>query len=96
MATYMIFYKCYYHEFSDWGEEIIEAPTPLDALQRFLKSRRIRRKARLDGEYEWWDGDWLMTYRGINVLDENERVDCPTCHGRGTVPMRNPINVTAT
>ena len=97
MPTYRVYYKGYYHEYSEFQHTDVEAADELAALREFFKQKRseLREAELLEGaglprlarlkvgrEYRWWEGDWLQGYRGI------ERVDvarCPLCEGRGEV-----------
>src|SRR4030042_830527 len=74
MPTYRVYYKGYYHEYSEFEHADVEAADELSALREFFKQRRSELReadllegaqlptlARLSvsGEYRWWEGDWL-------------------------------------
>ena len=97
MPTYRVYYKGYYHEYSEFEHEDVEAADELSALREFFKQKRselreaellegagLPRLARLNvaGEYRWWEGDWLQVYRGIQQVDVEQ---CPLCSGTGEV-----------
>ena len=97
MPTYRVQYKSYYREHSEFGHEDVESQSEDDALEAFYKGRifeiehlEVYRGGRPDSVSEieprfvesWWEGDWLLTYRGI---EETDMVRCPVCHGLGEV-----------
>ncbi len=98
MPTYRISYKCYYHEHSEYGHEDIVAASEEEALRLFIQGRLSELKDidDYDGQEaaglsdvepsrlkSWWEGDWLIAYRGIH---ETDMVQCPVCHGEREVP----------
>jgi len=97
MSTYRVYYKAYYRELSEFAHTDVQARNELSALRKFFKERRseLREADLLDGaelpdtasldvngEYRWWEGDWLQVYRGIEKVDA---VSCPLCEGKGEV-----------
>ena len=97
MGRFRVYYKGYYHEYSEFEHADVEAADELSALREFFKQRRSELReadllegaqlpslARLSvtGEYRWWEGDWLHVYRGIEQVDVEQ---CPLCNGAGEV-----------
>ncbi len=100
MPQYRIWYKSYYREHSEFGHEDVEAPSRGDALRAFFLHRLEAPEVieGYDGEppetladivpervQSWWEGDWLVAYRGIRA---SNLVACPSCEGRGEVSRR--------
>jgi len=97
MPTYRIYWKGYYREHSEFPHVDIAARSKLSALRKFFEEIRSEleeddslegsdlpdpRTLRVDGEYKWWQDEWLHDYRGIEEVDA---VLCPWCEGSGEV-----------
>lgn len=96
MSIFRIHYLGQFLEHSETRHQDLQAETPRGALQRFLGSVRQwvdqsqlddgdlgdLRRASLNGQYSWWDGDWLFSYRLVERIGEEA---CSTCSGTGVV-----------
>ena len=97
MPTYRISYKTHYLEHSEYGHEDVEADSEGEALKAFVNGRLSElehiedydgpdRTALADMDpsqlKSWWEGDWLVVFRGIHQTD---MVTCPACQGQGEV-----------
>ncbi len=97
MSTFRIYYKGYYREHSEFMHMDVLAQDERAAVREFFKEIRNHlresdlldgsglpdlRSVRVDGEYKWWEGDWLQVYRRVKEVDV---VPCPLCEGSGEV-----------
>ena len=97
MATYRVYWKGYHGEHSEFAHVDINARNKVAALRKFFDEIRNEleeedslegsdlpdlRTLRVDGEYKWWQDEWLHDYRGIEEIDA---VPCPVCDGTGEV-----------
>src|SRR5574341_1877797 len=83
LKAFEIAYKCYYHEFSDWSKDQVNAKDRKNALRIFASRHRIKTGREEQPEnWRWWDGDWYMAFRSIRELERAPKL-CPHCQGTG-------------
>lgn len=96
MPKYRVAYKYYYYEHSEWSHTDVVADSKRLALQEFFAEIRSfiensdledahlpdRGRVRWGEEYQWWEGDWLTVYQGI---EETDAEICPLCLAQGEV-----------
>jgi hypothetical protein len=83
--VFQIAYKSFYHEFSDWNSEYINAATKKAALRVFAFRHNVGfRENKSPQNWRWWDGEWYMSFRFIREVAQKPKV-CPRCHGTGSV-----------
>lgn len=80
---FAISYKLRYYETSDWGTEYIKARNKDQALNSFIRSRKIRpNKFKGVNEWHWEEGAWSAEFWNIKEVKE---VPCPHCKGKGII-----------
>jgi hypothetical protein len=76
-------FKCYYRETSEHLTEHIRANNPEEAFRKFSRMHKIRSTTLQQAEnMQWWDGEWLMSYRYIREVIS---IPCPHCDGSGVI-----------
>lgn len=74
-------FKGFYRETSEYFTEHIRANNPEEALGKFCRMNKIDITAPQQTEnMQWWDGEWLMSYRYIRDVITSP---CPYCDGSG-------------
>ena len=76
-------YKGYYHEYSEWYAEYVEAVDVRHALREFaLRHGMGNVLVENTDKWRWEEGDWLMSFRYVKAADTKP---CPFCNGTGKI-----------